>query len=326
MTAHDTEAASEGEQHAEGVVIRSTGSWYEVQPDEGDAISARVRGKFRLADDNLTNPVAVGDRVRLRLEPDGSGLITEVKDRETMLCRRAAGRRVGKEQIIAANVDSVWVVQAVRLPRPNPGFIDRVIVMAERHELGAGIVFNKLDLLRPKDREAFEALSARYERIGYPVFRVSALRGDGIEALKEALAEKVSVVTGPSGTGKSTLLNAIEPQLELETGEVSEHTRKGRHTTTFAARYPLSGGGYVVDTPGIREFGVIDMEDWELSHYFPEFVPFIHECRFPNCTHDHEPDCAVRDAVDAGEIDEERYLSYLSILDSIHLGEHDVGR
>lgn len=311
--------------YLDGLVTRSTGSWYDVQVDDR-VIPSKVRGKFRLDDQGVTNPVAVGDTVTIRLNEDDTGLITDIHPRENAFTRRASGRRVGMVHIIAANVDRIWIIQSVRLPKPNPGFIDRVLVMAEAHEIPAGIVFNKLDLLRPKDAAKYEALHELYMDLGYSVLETSAITGEGVDAFRDALVGATSVIAGPSGVGKTTLLNAVEPGLDLRTGAVSEKTRKGKHTTTYAALYPLTGGGYVVDTPGIREFGVLDLEDWELAHYFVEFRPHLEQCKFPTCTHDHEPGCAVKAAVEEGDISEQRYLSYLNILDSIHLGERDVGR
>ncbi len=309
----------------DGVVIRSTGSWYDVQVDD-QVVPSKMRGKFRLEEQETTNPVAVGDRVTLRLNPDETGLITTIHERKNRLSRRAAGRRIGREQIIVANIDMVWIIQAVRLPRPNPGFIDRVLVTTEAHEIEAGLVINKIDLIRKKDRASLDFLHTLYTDLGYRVLLTSAKTGEGVEAFREALTGQTSVVTGPSGVGKSTLLNVVEPGLDLRTGEVSEKTRKGRHTTAHAALFPLSDGGFVVDTPGIREFGVLFLEPWELSHYFPEFLPHLEHCRFPTCTHDHEPDCAVIEAALDDVITEERYYSYLNILHSIRLGEKDVGR
>ncbi len=317
--------APPADQFVGGVVIRSTGSWYDVQAG-GRVVKSKVRGKFRLEDQDLTNPVAVGDQVTIRLNPDDTGLITAIHERKNKLSRRAAGRRVGREQVIVANIDAVWIIQSVRLPRPNPGFIDRVLVTAEAHDIEANLVFNKIDLIRPKDSDKLDFLVALYTDLGYRVLLTSAKTGEGAEAFRDALTGQTSVVTGPSGVGKSTLLNAIEPGLDLRTGEVSAKTRKGRHTTTHAALFPLSDGGFVVDTPGIREFGVLDLEPWELSHHFPEFRPHLAHCRFPTCTHDHEPGCAVKEAYLNDEITEERYYSYLNILHSIHLGEKDVGR
>ncbi len=313
------------DQFVGGVVIRSTGSWYDVQAADR-VVPSKMRGKFRLEEQEVTNPVAVGDQVTIRLNPDDTGLITAIHERKTKLSRRAAGRRVGREQVIVANIDAVWIIQSVRLPRPNPGFIDRVLVTAEAHDIEAGLVFNKIDLIRQKDRAALDFLDALYTGLGYRVLLTSAKTGEGVEAFCAALTDQTSVVTGPSGVGKSTLLNAMEPGLDLRTGEVSAKTRKGRHTTTHAALFPLSDGGFVVDTPGIREFGVLDLEPWELSHHFPEFRSHLEHCRFPTCTHDHEPGCAVKEAYLDDDITEERYYSYLNILHSIRLGKKDVGR
>ena len=317
--------APPADQFVGGVVLRSTGSWYDVQADER-VVPSKVRGKFRLEEQEVTNPVAVGDHVTIRLNPDDTGLITAIHERKNKLSRRAAGRRVGREQVIVANIDAVWIIQSIRLPKPNPGFIDRVLVTAEAHDIDAGVVFNKIDLMRPKDRAALDFLAALYTDLGYQVLLTSAMTGEGVEAFRAVLADQTNVVTGPSGVGKSTLLNAVEPGLDLRTGEVSAKTRKGRHTTTHAALFPLSDGGFVVDTPGIREFGVLDLEPWELSHHFPEFREPLEHCRFPTCTHDHEPGCAVKEAYLDDLITEERYYSYLNILHSIHLGEKDVGR
>ena len=309
-----------------GIVLSSTGSWYEVATDEGDMIRARVRGKFRLDETNVTNPVAVGDRVTLRISAeDETGLITAIGERATRLSRRAAGHRSGQEHVIVANVDVAWAVQAVRKPRFNPGFIDRFLVMAEVNDLPAGLVVNKFDLLRPKDEDAVAELVAMYEDIGYPVLLTSAETGAGVGAFRDALAGRTSVVTGPSGVGKSSLLNAVEPGLDAATGEVSAKTEKGKHTTTFARLHPLSVGGYLVDTPGIREFGILELHPADLAHFFVEFVPYLDACKFDDCTHDHEPGCAVKDAVDEGAIHLRRYESYLNILYSLQEGEGVVG-
>lgn len=309
---------------AEGLVLRSTGSWYDVRTDDGETVAARVRGKFRLEDRDVTNPVAVGDRVTMRLEADGTGLITELHDRRNKLSRRAAGRRATREHVLVANVDHAWCVQASTRPAFVSGFVDRFLVMTEAYGIPGGVIINKVDLIeKPAHVEDMAYWQGLYEGLGYPVLLTSAEDGTGLEAFREALKDRISVVAGPSGVGKSSLLNAADPDLELRTGEVSEKTRKGRHTTTFAELHPIAGG-YVVDTPGIREFGLWDMAPEELSGYFVEMREYLGDCRFQPCTHDHEPGCAVKEAVQNAEIAPERYLSYLNMLESLR-GE-DVGR
>ena len=313
-----------------GTVIRSTGSWYSVLPDNSEEIiPARARGKFRLQQKEIaeTNPLAVGDRVSLRMEGDGSGLITEIHPRRNQLSRRAAGRKVGKEHVIAANVDAAWCVQATFSPKFNAGFVDRFLVMAEAYHLDAGLVINKIDLLEdePRARDVITFWKELYQNLSYPVLMTCAISGNGVDGFGDMLRGKTSVVAGPSGVGKSSLLNAIEPDLDLKTDVVSKKTQKGKHTTTFATLHQVAGG-LVVDTPGIREFGIWDMKPEELGGYFVEFRRFIGHCRFPDCTHDHEPNCAVSKAVDEGAITPERYGSYVNILASLQEGARDVGR
>ena len=308
----------------EGTVIRSTGSWYDVQIGE-EVVQAKARGRLRLEESDATNPVAVGDRVTVRLGDD-AGLITEIHERKNKLSRRAAGRRVGQEQILAANIDAAWFIQSIRLPNLNPGLIDRFLVVSEVHEIPAALIFNKLDLIEDRFSDVIDFYVGLYSGLGYPVLLTSAINRDGVGAFQQAVHGKINVIAGPSGVGKSALLNAIAPDLQLRTGEVSEKTQKGRHTTTHAALHAINACTYVVDTPGIREFGIIDLEPAQLSHYFVEFRPYLIDCRYPNCTHDHEPGCAVGDAVDSGHITADRYGSYLSILESLRLGEKDVGR
>lgn len=313
-----------------GRVVASTGAWYEVDAG-GRRVQARIRGRFRQSATGTTNPVAVGDLVRLSFEKDETGVIEEILPRKTQFSRRAAGRRVGIEAVIAANVSRVWVVQSVALPDLNPGLVDRFLVTAARDEIPAGIIVNKIDLLDglDADDEPVRALGwfgALYRGLGYPVIETSTLAEHGLDALREALRDEISVVSGPSGVGKSSLLNALAPDLGVRTGEISQSTGKGKHTTTNATLYPLPFGGYLVDTPGIREFGVTGLEPHDLGHYFVEFVPLLPGCRFPTCTHDHEPDCAVKAAVEEGEIEHSRYLSYLSILDGLRQGAKDIGR
>ena len=324
----DPEADTGAFSEREGIVTRSTGSWYDVQVGD-ETIPSRVRGKFRLQqeENDVTNPVAVGDRVTLRVsEDDQTGFIVDIHERENKLSRRAAGRRAGQEHVIVSNIDAAWAVQAVRMPKLNPGFIDRFLVATELFEVPAGIIMNKVDLLTDDEAEEVRELEQMYEDLGYPVLRTSAIQGDGLQALKDELADRVNVIAGPSGAGKSSLLNAIEPGLDVETGEVSDKTQKGRHTTTFAELHPLSFGGYVVDTPGIREFGMLEIHPADLAHFFVEFIDYLDDCKFQDCTHDHEPGCAVKEAVDEGEIHWRRYESYLNILYSLQEGGEGMGR
>ena len=324
----DPEADTGAFSEREGIVTRSTGSWYDVQVGD-ETIPSRVRGKFRLQqeENDVTNPVAVGDRVTLRVsEDDQTGFIVDIHERENKLSRRAAGRRAGQEHVIVSNIDAAWAVQAVRMPKLNPGFIDRFLVATELFEVPAGIIMNKVDLLTDDEAEEVRELEQMYEDLGYPVLRTSATEGDGLQALKDELADRVNVIAGPSGAGKSSLLNAIEPGLDVETGEVSDKTQKGRHTTTFAELHPLSFGGYVVDTPGIREFGMLEIHPADLAHFFVEFIDYLDDCKFQDCTHDHEPGCAVKEAVDEGEIHWRRYESYLNILYSLQEGGEGMGR
>lgn len=301
----------------EGIVVRSTGRWYDVRADDR-LIRSRIRGKFRLADTDVTNPVAVGDRVTIRLsEEDQTGLITEIHDRSNKFSRRAAGPRTGEEHVLVANIDWLWIVMAVRRPAFNARFLDRTLVAASVHDIPAGLIINKMDLLAADDRPAVMDFHLRYVDLGYPVILTSATEGEGLDRVKKAFHNHINAIAGPSGTGKSTLINAIEPGLSIETGPVSPSTRKGTHTTTHAELHPLSIGGFVVDTPGIREFGVHEVPPSTLSHHFPDFRPYLDACQFSDCTHDHEPGCAVKAAVEQAKIHPERYDSYLQILESL---------
>ena len=304
-----------------GLVVRSTGSWYDVRLDTGEDVRARIRGRFRLdaLEIDETNPLAVGDHVRLLMGEDGTGFITAIEPRENQLSRRAAGRKASvREHVIVTNVDRAWCVQSTFGPKVNPGFIDRFLVAAEASHIPAGLIINKADLLEgePLAQDAVAFWEALYGGLGYPVLLTSTKTGQGVDAFGAELAGRVSVVSGPSGVGKSSLLNAIDPDLALPTSTVSEKTQKGRHTTTFATLIKV-GGGWVADTPGIREFGIWDMSPQDLGGYFVEFRPHLPDCRFPDCTHAHEPGCAVQDALDRGEITPERYGSYLAILETV---------
>jgi ribosome biogenesis GTPase len=258
---------------------------------------------------------------------DGTGQIVDIEVRRNQLSRRAAGRRSGLEHAFAANVDHVWVVQSVEFPKPNPGFIDRLLVMSAVGDIPAGLVINKID--RADDAETKDTiveLAAIYQELDYPVLLTSAETGDGLDGFRARLEGKCSVICGPSGVGKSSLLNKLNADLEIRTGAVSRKTRKGRHTTAVAAMHELGPNTSVIDTPGVREIGLLDIAPEELGAYLPEIRELQDSCHFPDCTHDHEPDCAVMHAVETGAISEIRYRSYLNMLDSLRAGRYDVGR
>jgi ribosome biogenesis GTPase / thiamine phosphate phosphatase len=298
-----------------GRVVQSTGMWYKVSVN-GEIIDCRLPGKFRLDKKEVTNPVAVGDYVSFDLSEDGTGSITEIHERENYVPRQATHGRRG-EQILVANIDRAWVVQSVRQPKLNLGFVDRFLVTCEAYEVPAGIIINKMDLAKKHDPELVEELIELYSGLGYHILATSIHDEESVERLREELRDKTSVFIGPSGTGKTSLLNAAEPGIELKTGEISSYSQKGKHTTTFAQLIPLSSGGFIVDTPGIREFGLVQIEKSELSLYFPEMIEPRQNCKFYNCTHYHEPGCGVVQAYEDGKIDPDRYNSYLNMLESL---------
>lgn len=300
----------------EGLVLRTTGSWYRVQAD-GRVYDCRLRGNYRLRGNKQTNPVAVGDRVVFALEDDGTGVISEVRDRQNYIVRRAT--KLSKQtHVIAANIDLLCVVATLGLPRTSTGFIDRLLVTAEAYHIPACLVLNKSDLLQDDTlRAAQNELAAIYRQVGYQVLEVSALTGMGIDALKAAIAGRTVLFSGHSGVGKSALLNAISPGLGLKVGAISDWSLKGKHTTTFAEIFDIDATTHLIDTPGIKEFGMVDFTAQELSHFFPEMRAVLHDCYFANCTHRHEPRCAVKAAVEEGRISAERYSNYLNIIDGV---------
>lgn len=303
----------------EGLVLRTTGSWYNVLTPEGERYDCRLRGNYRLRGNKQTNPIAVGDIVVFALQEDGTGVIGEVKDRRNYIVRRAT--KLSKQtHVIAANIDQLCIVATLGFPRTSTGFIDRLLVTAEAYHIPACIIFNKIDLYDLDESGELKALQQEmrsiYETAGYPVYEVSAMQGTGIDTIRQLVKGKTVLFTGHSGVGKSAMLNAIDPTLSLKVGEVSEWSLKGKHTTTFAEIFPFADG-YIIDTPGIKEFGMVDFTIEELSHFFPEMRALLHECHFANCTHRHEPHCAVKEALERGELSEERYNNYLSIIDSI---------
>ena len=293
------------------LVMRATGSWYEVL-HEGGILRARMRGKLRLRGVRSTNPIVVGDVVTCFAGDDGEWLITDIEPRRNYIIRRASN--LSKEShIIAANIDRAMLVVTLAEPYTAPEFIDRFLVTCEAYKVPVTILLAKIDLLGEAS-EAVEEFHRIYEGIGYEVIDISATEGVGVERVKAMLEGKTTLLSGNSGVGKSTLVRAIDPTIDIRTGEISESFHKGKHTTTFSTMYRVAGG-FVIDTPGVKGFGLIDIEDDELWHYFPEMISRAGECRFFNCTHTHEPHCAVMEAVKSGEIAFSRYESYLKILD-----------
>lgn len=291
-------------------VVRATGSWYDVLHD-GTPVRCRIRGKLRLKGVRSTNPVVVGDEVVCEADDGGDYVIADIVPRRNYVIRRASN--LSKEShIIAANVDQALLMASLRSPETPTEFVDRFLVTCEAYKVPVTILLSKIDL---QDAEAVAEFRAVYEGAGYRVLEVSATEGRGVEAVRELLAGRTTLVSGNSGVGKSTLIQCIDPALDIRTGEISESHHKGRHTTTFSTMYSLAGGGAVIDTPGIKGFGLIDIDEAELWHYFPEMMRVAPACRFYNCTHTHEPGCAVAEAVKAGEIAWPRYESYLKILD-----------
>ena len=291
-------------------VVRATGSWYDVLHD-GETVRCRIRGRLRLKGVRSTNPVVVGDEVACEADEGGDYVIADILPRRNYVIRRASN--LSKEShIIAANVDQALLMASLRSPETPTEFVDRFLVTCEAYKVPVTILLSKLDL---QEAEAVAEFRAVYEGAGYRVLEVSVREGRGVEEVRELLAGRTTLVSGNSGVGKSTLIQAIDPSLDIRTGEISESHHKGRHTTTFSTMYPLAGGGAVIDTPGIKGFGLIDIDEAELWHYFPEMMRVAPACHFYNCTHTHEPGCAVVEAVREGKIAYARYESYLKILD-----------
>ncbi|HKG07005.1 MAG TPA: ribosome small subunit-dependent GTPase A [Pedobacter sp.] len=297
----------------QGLVIKSTGSWYQVRTKDGADHYCRIKGKFRIQGIQTTNPIAVGDRVGFELEPNSDkGVIDTLEDRKNYIIRKSIN--LSKQaQIIAANMDQAFLVVTLASPRTSLGFIDRFLATAEAYSIPAMLIFNKLDLFSEEGIQILDEYKSIYENIGYPCYSVSALEGTNIPVIEDLLKDKVTLFSGHSGVGKSSLINALLPGREIKTGEISESSDKGQHTTTFAEMHLLPFGGYLIDTPGIRELGIFDIRPEELGHYFREMRDLMNQCRFNNCRHVNEPGCAVIEAVQEGEIELSRYESYLSI-------------
>jgi ribosome biogenesis GTPase / thiamine phosphate phosphatase len=300
-----------------GIVVRSTGSWYNVKTEKNGMIDCRLRGKFRMDGMKTTNPVAVGDVVHFTInQNDNTGSILKIESRKNCIIRKAT-RMSKQKHIIASNVDLSVLIATIAFPRTSSGFIDRFLVSAEAYNVPSVIVFNKLDLYESSLLDELHFMKNIYEGAGYQVLEVSALKGTNIDQLKDILKGKTSLVSGHSGVGKSHVINALDPKIDLKTGEISQYHLKGKHTTTFAEMHDLDFGATIIDTPGIKEFGLVDFEPWELGHWFPDFKPYISKCRFSNCTHHHEPGCAIEQAVEEQHIHPSRYYNYLSILNNI---------
>jgi ribosome biogenesis GTPase len=296
-----------------GLVIKNTGSWYTVHADNGSTIECKIKGNFRLRDIRSTNPIAVGDRVSLELHSEGPAFITEIEERRNYMIRKASNLSK-QSHIIAANIDLAALIVTVNYPVTTTIFIDRFLAVAEAYSIPALIIFNKIDRYNAADYDTLESLTALYLQIGYDCVRICALTGEGLDGLNVKLAGRVTLLSGHSGVGKSTIINRLLPGLSLRTGSISEYHRKGTHTTTFSEMIPIPNGGYLIDTPGIKGFGTIDMDCAEISHYFREIFALSTQCRFGDCTHRREPECAVIKAVSEGRINPSRYKSYLSIL------------
>ncbi|MBQ3536550.1 MAG: ribosome small subunit-dependent GTPase A [Alistipes sp.] len=295
-----------------GLVLKSTGSWYEVLAD-GVRYQCRIRGKLRLKGVRSTNPVVVGDWVRFESDEQGGYVISAIEPRRNYIIRRASN--LSKEShIIASNIDQALLVVTLFSPETAMEFVDRFLVTCEAYKVPVTILLAKIDLAR-QHPEAVEEFYSIYEKAGYRIIEISATEGEGVDEVRELLHGKTTLLSGNSGVGKSTLVAAVEPGLDIKTGEISQSHHKGKHTTTFSTMYPLAEGGYIIDTPGIKGFGLIDIDDAELAHYFPEMMRYLPDCRFYNCSHTHEPGCAVVEAVKRGEIAYPRYESYLKIMD-----------
>ena len=307
-----------------GLVIKNTGSWYLVKTDDGATVECKVKGNFRLKGIRSTNPVAVGDRVQIVRNAEGTAFIHEIEERKNYIIRRASNLSK-QSHILASNLDQCLLLITVNYPETSTTFIDRFLATAEAYRVPVMLVFNKVDRYDADELHYLESLIHLYTTIGYPCYRISALHEQGIDALRHELQGKVTLLSGNSGTGKSTLINALLPQAEARTGEISSVHNKGMHTTTFSEMFPLPDGGYLIDTPGIKGFGTFDMEVEEIGHYFPEIFRTSADCKYGNCTHRQEPGCAVRKAVEEHYISTSRYNSYLSMLDDKEEGKYRSG-
>jgi ribosome biogenesis GTPase len=300
----------------EGLVIKSTGSWYDVKADTGDILKCRVRGKLKMKGMKVTNPVAVGDQVVYELEADGNGIIHTILPRTNYLIRRST-RKTAFGHILASNIDLAVVIATLTFPKTSLGFIDRFLISAESFRIPSLLVFNKTDMWTKEAFRFAEYLRNIYNKIQVDFMTMSAETGENLDLFEEKVKGKVSLMAGHSGVGKSTILNLLAADIQQKTARVSSFANKGTHTTTFAEMFEIEKDTYVIDTPGIKELGLMDIYDEEINHFFPEMRAFFNQCKFHNCTHTHEPGCAVIDAVENGEISISRYESYLSMMEGV---------
>jgi ribosome biogenesis GTPase len=300
----------------EGLVVKSTGSWYDVKTEAGDVTKSRVRGKLKIKEMKVTNPVAVGDRVEFDLEADGNGIIHNILPRTNYLIRRST-RKTTFGHILASNIDQAVVVATLTFPKTSLGFIDRFLISAESFRIPSLLVFNKTDMWTEKAYEFADYLHGIYSKINVDFMVMSAASGENLELFREKIKGKISLIAGHSGVGKSTILNSLASNINQKTSQVSTFANKGIHTTTFAEMFEVEKDTFVIDTPGIKELGLMDIYDEEINHFFPEMRALFGHCKFHNCTHTHEPDCAVVEAVENGEISISRYESYLSMMEGI---------
>ncbi len=299
-----------------GLVMRSTGSWYDVRSKEGDILQCRLKGKFKIKGFKVTNPIAVGDKVVYAIEDENrnTGMISEILPRENYIIRKSV-HKTAHGHLLATNIDQAVLIATLTFPRTSLGFIDRFLVAAESFRIPTVLIFNKLDLLNQEQIDYQQELTQLYESLNYPCVFTSAIDGNGVAEFYDILRGKVSLIAGHSGVGKSTLVNAIAPDLDLRTSKVSTFANKGVHTTTFAEMFEIDAETFIIDSPGIKELGLADMEKEEISHYFPEMLKLINQCRFNNCLHLDEPNCAIKEAVMEEKIAQSRYFSYLSMMD-----------
>lgn len=300
------------------IIYKSTGSWYTVKDEAGKVFNARLKGVFKIDEITSTNPLAVGDIVDIEMEneTEHSVVITGIHNRKNYINRQSP-RVKHQHHIIAANLDQSFIVATLRDPKTSQGFIDRFLVASEMYHVPPMIIFNKADIYKKKETERFNHLEAMYKTVGYKTILTSVKEHKEISEIKELLRNKVTLISGHSGVGKSSLLNVLIPELNIRTQDVSDWSGKGMHTTTFAEMYDIPGGGKIIDTPGMREFGLVDITKQELSHYLPEMRERLNNCQFNNCLHINEPGCAIKEAVACGEISEDRYVSYYNMLESI---------